>query len=363
MTASIRRRKFLAAIGGAAAWPLGARAQQPTTPTAGYLSGNSAGGAPQPGEPPNANPIRSLLKAVGVPWQSSRAALTEQYGIRLHPAYQWEVVEITTSQPIVKGLLWPLWIQVSPNFSPHVPATYFAGRVYLGDDARQNLHACVEQLLPILGAPRVTDRSNTVARSWSFGSASLTLTVWPRDLQRWPTAIPAHDRDPRLKTACDLAIETGFRKTATAVELTWLNGFVPVGRVQVGGQITASAAYGSPAPENELEFVREPIAELAHIFSSVGHSPDHEALIFWHTQLYLVPMADIVGFTVDRIRPARGPGGSQLYVECRTNYQGVATKRLMISSAPGVEDSNELASVLSTVTGKPFRLGNYAYDD
>ena len=147
------------------------------------------------------------------------------------------------------------------------------------------------------------------------------------------------------------------------MELSWLNGFVPVGRVQVGGQITASTAYVSPASENELEFVREPVAELAHIFGSVGHSPDRDALIFWHAQLYLVPMADIVGFRVDRVRPARGPGGSQLDVECRTNYQGVATKRLMISSAPGVEDSNDLASVLSTVTGKPFRLGNYAYDD
>jgi len=165
-----------------------AHAQQPTSPSfRKYKIGDRVA---QSGEPPNANPIRSLLEAAGVPWQSSRAALTERYGIRPHPAYGWDVVQITTSHPIVKGLLWPLSILVSPNFSPHVPANYFSGTVYLGDDARQNLHASVEQLGPVLGASRVTDSSNTVARSWSFGPASLTLTVWPPDLQRGPSARP-----------------------------------------------------------------------------------------------------------------------------------------------------------------------------
>jgi hypothetical protein len=177
-----------------------------------------------------------------------------------------------------------------------------------------------------------------------------------------PLINPAHQRDPRLAGGCHVAIRTGYRPSPTPIEQSWLDSFAPISRIRTPCAVSLSDIANTSAEQSELEFVREPGVALERIFCQVGRSADGAALIFCHAQLYLVPVADVVGFRAERRRPAKGSGGSSLKVEWRTHHAGLATKRLTISSAEGPDDLNELTRTVATAIGKPFELGEYLDD-
>ncbi len=310
------------------------------------------------------NPVHALLDAAGIPWREPRAALIDRYGVSLHPAYEWKVIEIPAAEPLVEGLLSPLSVQVMPMYSPRFPATSFSAEVWFVGDARANLRRTAEQLEGRLGPAQIEERNNTVECQWRFGSSLVRLMAWPPDLQdaRDPHDNPSHEREYRLETACHLYIETGFRPSPTPQELAWLESFTPVDRIRIDHETPADSSFTSPAEQSELEFVREPAPEHGRLAGQLGLSADREALIFCHRQLYVVPLADVLGFHVDRTLPAKGGGGSSLSVECRSPDGDPDTKTLWIAAGDGADDLNALAARIAEATRKRLVLGEYGYD-
>jgi len=313
-----------------------------------------------PSDEHSENPIQRALDVAAVPWRLPRTQLAARYGVRRHAAYDWEVIEIDTHPPIVEGLLWPLCAQVLPQFSPHLPATRFTGLVRVTEDAVENFRFAVQRLAAGLGPGQTHPSANSIELCWSSGAARLRLVVWPPSMQLWTFTNPAQDRDPRLKSACHLVIDTGLRPPATAAERAWLASCAPVAPIATWRM--SAAAQQAPAEEAELEYVREPPAEAARLYGSVGLPADRGALIFYGAQLYLIPREDVVGLHVARSLPAKGPGGARLEVECRTRCTGLESKRLTVAESKGTEDLNALAAQLARETGSSFELGEYGYD-
>jgi hypothetical protein len=310
---------------------------------------------------PTHSPLHDYLTSIDLPWHWSRASLEKRFGIRRHAAYNWDVVEILTPRPFVHGLLWPLSIAVLPELSTTMPATEFSGSSYFGADARENLLLTADQLTSVLGEGTATETSNTLGHGWKFGPASIELNVWPPDMQRFSMTNPAHSKEPRLKVACSMSINTGYRSPCTVEEKALIESFVPVARMP-GALSAMRHNQRRPAPQRELEFIRLVDADMDAKYGWIGRSADHSVLISFSSELYIVPMEDVVRLEVVRVRPAKGPGGSWLQVQCRSKALLEGAKNLTMCTAEGPDDLSELAADIAGALGKPFTLRPYEYN-
>jgi hypothetical protein len=307
---------------------------------------------------PMRTPLHDYLSAIDFPWNWPRSSLEKRFGIRQHAAYNWDVVEIPTPRVFVRGLLWPLSTVVRPEFSTVMPATEFSGNAYFGIDARDNLRLTVEQLARVLGEGTQTETSNTLGHEWTFGPASVELNVWPPDMQRFSLTNPAHSREPRLKAACSIGIKTGYRPLCSVEDKALIASFVPVARMP--GDVSAmSRNQRRPASQRELEFIRLPDEDVGDKAGWLGRSATHSALISFSAELYIVPMEDVVQLEVARVRPAKGPGGSWLLVQCRSKQSQERTKTLTLCGAEGPDDLSKLAADIADALGKPLVLQPY----
>jgi hypothetical protein len=141
-----------------------------------------------------------------------------------------------------------------------------------------------------------------------------------------------------------------------------LDSFVPISPIPVTRTIALGKLLNPSGSQSELEFIREPDENLEHVFGQIGRSADGTALIFYHAQLYIIPITDVAGFETTRLQRAKGPGHSSLRVECRTHYDGPPTKKLINCYGDRADDLNELTQKIATAVRKPFVLSPYLPD-
>ena len=310
------------------------------------------------------NPGLAWLDAVGMPWRSNRAELAARFGVRPDNPYRWSLVSLDVQPPPLDGMLWPFGFQAFERYNPAMPPERLSTYVWVADDAEANMGHAAAQVARVLSPQPVVDRYNTRRVEWRWDATLVTLIAWPPAMQSGPAlSNPAHDRDPRLRTACSVSVQTGWRPPLSVRDRTWLDGFVPMGptRNWVSGE-PQDPANRILSAETLLEFMRDPPADVARLRGAFGLSVDGEALVICDDALFVIPLAAVNGFEVRRTLPAKGGGGSELFAVCATGYAACPSKTVPVAKGSGADDLNKVAADLAAATGKPFTLGEYDYD-
>lgn len=305
------------------------------------------------------NPIHAFLDALGVPWQTPRETLLDRFGTRIDPIYHWRACPLSTAQPILDGLLLPLQFAAPENdkASPRLPPTVFTATAWWENDARANMLRAHAAIAARLGHRPIERQHNVFITEWCFGTASLRLMVFPPDMQHFPSSNPAKDREPRLATAVHLTVQSGFRPPLGTVERGWLDTFVPV-ETMGARPIPADEVRATAAPDEVLQFVREPPEDLERFMNRLGRSADGEGLIFAGAQLYMAPMDCLTGFHVERLTQAKGAASSWLSMGLKNDTPPHAIQYIHLMSSSDTHGLDDMAARLAEAFDRPFTLAH-----
>lgn len=326
-----------------------------------------------------------MLDGWGVPWRASRRELAARFGVHICPwSADTEVVLVPGERAFLPGLLRPFSYWESDRNDPDFPPLSLTGSLWVGDDALGNLDAARRELKTHLGGGERYDMSNTRGWRWHDGAASVTIIGWPPELQHDFGPNTWHQREPRLITACSIAIETGARIACSAQEAAWLDDFSPALNLPVPplsewfsprtprqGWLekllgprksvpvpsvveTMAAQRVSPA---EQPYVRLPPPEVARLHGRLGLSPDGSTLIWCAGQLKMVPLDHITGVHLEKIAPAKGSGGNQLELCCQRDAAAPTVSCTVLDvSAP--QSLDDVAEALATLIARPLTIGH-----
>jgi hypothetical protein len=308
------------------------------------------------------NPIHLWFDETGFPWERTRREWIRLCGLKRDAedsTDKWIECEYSLG---LEGWTQPLQTDVYDGLPMNTPATLFGSFISLGDDAAENIGYVQQTLSRFLGvAPITTGDDGTLRCRWAFGPASVELQAYYLPMKRY-------FHPPAEGHACRIEIDTGWRPSLTPQERIWLDSFIPLAKLPFRPEVTLASFDNAPVDPDEMQFVRDPTEPgVSRVFGSIGLSADKAALLFCSSLwgpgwFYIVPMTKVRRFFVERLVPARGGGGSTLFVQCKPDATTRGSMSLKICEAPGPDDLNALAEQIAGALQRPFELGEYHSD-
>lgn len=263
------------------------------------------------------NPVQRVLDDLGVPWRTSTRDLVARFGSSPHPSYDWDVIPLVGAGAGLEGMIFPIAANAFRSSSTQPPDHFFTC-VWVSDDPLENIRIAAESFCAVLGPAGLGRSANTVGCAWTAGPAGITLTVWPPSLQSFVSRNRAHERDPRLVTACRVAFSPGYRQAASEREAHWIDSASVVLRLRDSGSKMAAARLTAARPlPTTVEFARDPVPRCVELHGTVSLSEDGAALIVCDRELLVVPLDRVLAVAVRKLSPAKGPGGSWLELVCQ----------------------------------------------
>lgn len=335
------------------------------------------------------NKIRQWLDDAGLPWRKSRGELGEQFGITRCSWSTYDTVLIGIEPPPLPFMLRPFSFWHEPRFAADLPPLSISAHVWQNDDARRNLDIVHTALTHHLGAASPDNSSNTFGWRWRDGAASVSIICWPPRLQQHYGTNHWHEREPRLKTACSVTIDTGFRLACSPTELIWLEQAQPVFILPVSpldswfspppppprGLLSRFLGKAPPPPsppsiidslaalrvsEPELAYVRQPPPFIERLHGGVFLSGDRAMIAFGVGQLKILPLADVQTVRLDTIAPSRGSGRKIIELACRRANS--PDSRCTIMTSGYQDDLEQTAEALAQLIARPLVI-DHCLDD
>ena len=322
------------------------------------------------------NPIQQWLDEFGVPWRLTLGELAERYGLKQEADGVSGRIDIPA--PLLNGMIGPLTTRTYDSLSPLYPALDFGALISFSDNGKKAILRAKEELEPRFGRGHVLWYDpETRDYEWAFDAPSVSYLpencVWhlgKSSVSMYAWDLPP-EQDPHSSghgNACHICVHTGYCPVLSPAEQKWLESFVAFAPIRMSHDDTLASVGESPVKANELAFVRDPGGtDISRVFGHIGFSADGAALLFCSASvssqscnLYVVPVANVIHFSVERLMPAKSAGGSWLRLKCVAT--GCKETSIMICWEPDPDGLNVLAERIAQAVGCSFELEPYAND-